>query len=87
MSDTRLTIDDLKRILLAAAGADEGIDLGGDIRDVPFDQLGYDSLALLETSSRIQREYGVELDDDAFLAAQTPEALIEAVNERLAAHA
>ncbi|GLZ00725.1 acyl carrier protein [Actinoplanes sp. NBRC 103695] len=87
MADTRVTVEDLKRILLDAAGADEGIDLSGDINDTPFDQLGYDSLALLETSSRIQREYGVELDDDAFLAARTPEALIEAVNERLAAHA
>lgn len=85
MADASVTLDDLKRILLQAAGADEGIDLSGDVLGVPFDELGYDSLALLEAVNRIQREYGVQLDDDAVAEAGTPGDLIALVNERLAA--
>lgn len=85
MAGTRVTLDDLRRILLEAAGDDDGVDLSGDVIDVAFEELGYDSLALLEAGSRIQREYGVQLDDETLAEAQTPGALINLVNERLAA--
>jgi minimal PKS acyl carrier protein len=85
MADARVTLDDLKRILLDAAGADEGIDLSGDVLNVAFDELGYDSLALLEAVNRIQRDYSVQLDDEALAVAETPGALIDLVNEHLAA--
>ncbi|MFD9795649.1 acyl carrier protein [Streptomyces sp. NPDC059070] len=80
---TTFTLDDLKRILLEAAGADEGVDLDGDILDTEFEVLGYESLALLETGGRIEREYGISLDDDALTDATTPRALIEVVNNQL----
>ncbi|RLK53970.1 acyl carrier protein [Actinokineospora cianjurensis] len=83
MSATEFTVDDLKRILREGAGADEGVDLDGDILDTDFDSLGYESLALLETGSRIERELGVTLDDDALVDARTPRALIEVVNGAL----
>jgi act minimal PKS acyl carrier protein len=76
----QLTLDDLKRILLEGAGTEEGVDLDGDILDTPFDALGYDSLALLETAARITREYRIELDDDATTAAKTPRELLTLVN-------
>jgi act minimal PKS acyl carrier protein len=76
----RLTLDDLKRILLEGAGADEGVDLNGDILDSTFEELGYDSLALLETAGRIAREYHIALDDDAAIAAATPRALLDLAN-------
>jgi act minimal PKS acyl carrier protein len=79
------TLDDLRRILRAAAGADESVDLDGDIRDTAFESLGYESLALLETGSRIQREYGIALDDDVLDIEHTPRSLVEAVNARLSA--
>ncbi|GAA0575979.1 acyl carrier protein [Streptomyces crystallinus] len=82
---TTFTLDDLKRILLEAAGADEGVDLDGDILDTEFEVLGYESLALLETGGRIEREYGISLDDDALTDATTPRALIEVVNTQLSA--
>ena len=78
------TLDDLRRILLEAAGAEEGVDLTGDIIDTEFEALGYESLALLETGSRIEREYGISLEDSALFEATTPGALIDSVNERLA---
>ena len=85
MATQQFTLDDLKRILLAGAGADEAVDLDADILDTGFDQLGYESLALLETSSRIEREYGITLDDSTLTDAVTPRDLIEVVNAHLTA--
>ncbi|WP_406864150.1 acyl carrier protein [Streptomyces sp. HUAS MG47] len=84
MATQEFTLDDLRRILLAAAGADEGVDLDGDILDVRFEALGYESLALLETGGLIEREYGISLDEDALADADTPRALIAAVNAHVA---
>lgn len=71
---------DLQRILRACAGSDGDVDLAGPILDESFDELGYDSIALLETAGRITREYGVTIDDDALAEATTPRRLIELVN-------
>lgn len=84
MAAKEFTLDVLKRILLDGAGADESVDLDGDILDTDFEDLGYESLALLETGSRIEREYSITLDDDALTDARTPRALIDAVNALLA---
>ena len=78
-----ITLEDLRRILRSGAGAAEGVDLDGDIADIDFEELGYESLALLETCSRIGREYGVALEDDIVTEARTPRALIQAVNSHL----
>ncbi|MGP4087149.1 acyl carrier protein [Streptomyces sp. KR55] len=83
MSDREFTFDALKRILLEGAGADEGVDIDGDILDITFENLGYESLALLETAGRIEREYGVSLDDDIFAEHPTPRALVAAINDVL----
>jgi act minimal PKS acyl carrier protein len=79
------TVEDLKRILLASAGADETVDLDGDILDSRFEELGYESLAVLETGRLIERELDIVLPDSALTESDTPRALIEAVNERLLA--
>ncbi|MFF9011363.1 acyl carrier protein [Streptomyces sp. NPDC014870] len=81
----QFTLDDLRRILREGAGAEDGVDLDGDILDTPFEDLGYESLALLETGLRIGREYGIELDDDVLADAETPRDLINAVQEQLSA--
>ncbi|WP_432073738.1 acyl carrier protein [Streptomyces wuyuanensis] len=83
MATNEFTLDDLKRILREGAGADEGVDLDGDILDTRFEELGYESLALLETGGRIEREFGITLDDDVLTDADTPRALIAAVNSLL----
>ncbi|NED81170.1 acyl carrier protein [Streptomyces sp. SID11233] len=82
---TAFALDDLRRILREAAGTDEEVDLDADILDTTFDALGYESLALLETGGRIEREYGIALDDDTLTDAETPRALIDVVNARLTA--
>jgi act minimal PKS acyl carrier protein len=81
MAADAFTIEDLKSTLRDAAG--EATDLDADILDVPFDELGYDSLALLETGGRIQRERGIVLADSTLVEAGTPRALLAAVNEQL----
>ncbi|MFD3973970.1 acyl carrier protein [Streptomyces cyaneofuscatus] len=84
MPQKEFTLDDLTRILLEGAGADEDVVLDEDILDKEFGDLGYESLALLETASRIEREYGIALDDDIFVQHPTPRTLIKAINTELA---
>ncbi|MER7670880.1 acyl carrier protein [Kitasatospora sp. NPDC058162] len=84
MPAREFTLEDLKRILREGAGADEAVDLDGDILDTDFFSLGYESLALLETTGRIEREFDISLEDDALTGDRTPRGLIGAVNEQLA---
>jgi minimal PKS acyl carrier protein len=74
---TNLTIDDLRRIFETVAGADEDINLDGDITDTEFAELGYDSIAVLEVVAEIRREFGVSLDEDALEDVHTPRSLLE----------
>ncbi|GAA2598443.1 acyl carrier protein [Streptomyces axinellae] len=70
--------------LLACAGESEGVDLTtGEALDTPFIELGYDSLALLQVTGVIKREYGVELSDDAVVEAETPRLLLKMINASL----
>jgi act minimal PKS acyl carrier protein len=85
MAVPELTIEDLRSILRTAAGEDEAIDLDGDILNLTFEQLGYDSVALLEACGAIEREHGIELEDSTIADADTPRALLTIVNAQLAA--
>jgi act minimal PKS acyl carrier protein len=87
MPTTEFTIDDLRRIIREGAGADEDTDLGGDIEHIEFTALGYDSIALLETGTRIEREYRIKLSDAVVNEAATPAKLIAVVNTALAQRA
>ncbi|MEU0130768.1 MULTISPECIES: acyl carrier protein [unclassified Streptomyces] len=75
-----VTLADLTRMLRESAGEEEGVDLDGDVIDTPFMELGYDSLALLQVIGQIQREYGIEIPDDAVVDAETPGALLALIN-------
>ncbi|WP_171166010.1 phosphopantetheine-binding protein [Streptomyces sp. I05A-00742] len=83
MTTHAFTLNDLKRILREAAGEQEGSGLAGDIRDLTFEQLGYDSLARLEAGGRIERAYAVALDEDCLNDTTTLGQLLVAVNERI----
>ncbi|RJQ78131.1 acyl carrier protein [Amycolatopsis panacis] len=74
------TIAELVRLLRECAGEEEGVDLDGEVGDMPFDELGYDSLALFNTIGRIEREYTVELPEDVVWQTATPGALVDLVN-------
>lgn len=74
-----MTIDDLRRILTDAAGADESVDLQGDILDTPFSELGYDSLALMETATRIKHDLGIDVPEEEIAVVETPRVLLDVV--------
>ncbi|MCD0486347.1 acyl carrier protein [Streptacidiphilus sp. ASG 303] len=80
-----MTLTELTQLLRECAGEDEGVDLDGDVLDTPFSELGYDSLAVLQTTGRIERDHGIRLSDDTVAEAQTPRLLLDFVNESLAA--
>ncbi|WP_433579542.1 acyl carrier protein [Nocardia brasiliensis] len=80
------TIDDLRPILVQAFGElDEEFDTTGDISDIEFEELGLDSLALIETQALIRRRFGVRLEDGQVVGTSTPADLVAAVNAQLAA--
>ncbi|MEU9111231.1 acyl carrier protein [Streptomyces sp. NPDC048483] len=80
------TLDDLYRILRECAGETQEAELGTTAADQTFPELGYDSLALLETLSRVERALGVSLPDETLNGVETPRQFVELVC-RLAAEA
>ncbi|MFI9505111.1 acyl carrier protein [Nocardia sp. NPDC052566] len=83
MADTHLTLEDFQGIMLAAVGGD-GADFVSD-SGREFEDLGYDSLALLEAGGRIEREFGISLDDSVLTGSTTPQSFVDAVNNLIAA--
>jgi minimal PKS acyl carrier protein len=81
---SELTIDQLKQIMLRCSGVDDGVDLSGDITDEQFRELGYDSLAVLEMASQLQREYKLEIPDEAIEELNSPGDVLRYVNGKLA---
>ena len=79
-----LDIKDLVALLRTNAGDSDTVDLDGDVLDVPFDELDYDSLALLQVTGAIERDYDVALDEEALEEAQTPRQYLQVVNQVLA---
>jgi act minimal PKS acyl carrier protein len=77
---------DLVGYIRQAAGEDEGFDLDGDIADITFADLGYDSVAMVEIALLVERELGISLpDDDRASKSSTPKGFVELVNELLPA--
>ncbi|MCG8919182.1 acyl carrier protein [Actinokineospora sp. PR83] len=79
----QMTPTEFSEVLRASAGGEEPADVGPDFLDTTFEELGYDSLALLETQGRIERDHGVVLSDEAVTELTTPRAFLDLVNEHL----
>ncbi|WET83078.1 acyl carrier protein [Amycolatopsis sp. QT-25] len=73
-----MTLDELRAILVECVGAVTGLD--GDFADVDFDELGIDSLVVMETTARVRQRFGVVVPDDATADLRTPAALLDAIN-------
>ncbi|OLT25800.1 hypothetical protein BJF79_44030 [Actinomadura sp. CNU-125] len=78
----RFTLDDVRRLIRECAG-ESGVDLDGDIGELSFEELGYDSLAVLELAARVQQEYGIAMPDEAVEQMKTPEEAVGYVAGRL----
>jgi acyl carrier protein len=81
---SQLTLDQLKQIMLRCSGVDDGVDLDGDIADQQFRDIGYDSLAVLEMASQLQREYKLDIPDEAIEGLKSPGDVLRYVNGKLA---
>jgi act minimal PKS acyl carrier protein len=80
---SELTFHDLKLILVQCAGEDESVSLDGDVLDVPFADLGYDSLALLETAAVVEQRFGIPLREEEVSDAETPRQFLDLVNDAM----
>ncbi|WP_405845627.1 acyl carrier protein [Streptomyces sp. NBC_01518] len=78
-----ISLERLTTLLRECAGEAEGVNLDSDVLDLTFTDLGYDSLAMLEVSGRIEQEYGISLPDEVVSDAPTPRQFLSYVNEGL----
>ncbi|WP_433261213.1 acyl carrier protein [Actinosynnema sp. CS-041913] len=78
------SLQELKEIMRTASGVPEDVDLDGDIADVEFQALGYDSLAVLELVSQVERRYRVSIPEDAIPEMPTPARAVRFINGQLA---
>ena len=76
--------DDLTVIMRQCAGFDHAVDLDLSVLDHSYEQMGFDSLAVLEIQAEIERQLGVRLRTDMELSS-TPAATISSVNDLLKA--
>jgi act minimal PKS acyl carrier protein len=81
---TTITLDDLVRVLTECAGADEDVTLTAQNLDVSFTDLGYDSLALLETAALMKQRFGATLTDEDVSEIETPREFLDRVNHAAA---
>ncbi|MEV0247548.1 acyl carrier protein [Nocardia sp. NPDC050712] len=75
-------LNELIAVLRRCAGVDDEVVLDDTIIDTEFDALGYDSVALLEVTSDLERTYGIKLGDDAIDATSTPREVLSLVADR-----
>ncbi|MGW4382184.1 acyl carrier protein [Kitasatospora sp. NPDC004531] len=80
-----MTIHDLHEILIACAGGDRPEGLDGELADLTLDELGYDSLALIETVARLKLQYGVVIPEEQILDVSTLGDLLRLVHDAAAA--
>ncbi|WP_406728631.1 acyl carrier protein [Streptomyces sp. GD-15H] len=81
---TSLELNDLYTMMIECAGVDDGVVLDAEAAERGFEDLGYDSLAVLELFGRIERTTGVEIPEEAAQELPTPAAVIAYVNGSLA---
>jgi acyl carrier protein len=77
------TLDELKVVVHEASGVTDGVSLDESALDETMRELGYDSLAVLEIASKIQRDFGIDMPDEAIEGMQTPRAILDYVNSQL----
>ncbi|MFG2120874.1 acyl carrier protein [Streptomyces sp. NPDC048710] len=79
-----ISLPRLVQIIRECAGDSDERDLDGDILDVTFQDLGYDSLALLEISAKIEQDFGVSIPEDEI---RTPRNTLLLINAKMTGEA
>jgi minimal PKS acyl carrier protein len=78
-------MNDLRGIMHACAGPGDHPHLEGDVLDITYTDLEFDSLAVLELVTRIQQDFGIPFPDDAVEEMETPRNVLDYVNQQLVA--
>jgi minimal PKS acyl carrier protein len=81
----QLTLQGLQDIMRECAGEEESAKPFDQAADESFDDLGYDSIALLETQSRVSQDYGVEISEEDLADLTTPREFVDHLNAMLTA--
>ncbi|MEV0143998.1 MULTISPECIES: acyl carrier protein [unclassified Nonomuraea] len=76
---TQFSLGELKQIMRQVAGDDDTIELADGFETRTFEDLGYDSLALLEIVHHVERACGRKLPDSELGDITTPKELVEFV--------
>lgn len=79
---TTFTASNLKEIMLKAADG-TAPSLDGDFMDVPFPDLDFDSLAVLEIVTLVQQNYHLAIPDESVAELTTPRSVLDYVTLRL----
>lgn len=80
----KFTLDALLEVMHACAGVEDGAPVDASNADTEFEELGYDSLAVLELAAQVQRQYGVTMPDECVEYMKTPNQAIEYINQQFA---
>lgn len=80
-----LSLDELKGIMQSCAGADETVDLTPEGAETSFEELGFDSLAVIEVTTRLAQRFDIHIPDSETSTLDSPARLVDYVNGRLRA--
>ena len=78
-----IDIKDVWTALVEGSGTDDADALLAALEPRSFDELGYDSLAVLETGLRLRRDSGADVPDTQIANVQTAHELINLINSHL----
>jgi act minimal PKS acyl carrier protein len=79
-----ITLEDLVQIMRKCAGEDENLIANDAVANTDFEELGYDSLALMAASSEVEKNYGVAVDEGELAEIRNLASFVELVNKKLA---
>ncbi|WP_399931708.1 acyl carrier protein [Streptomyces kanamyceticus] len=72
-----ISLEELRLILAECAGEEPEESAGEDFADRPFEELGYDSLVLLETSAQLKHRHGVDIPEDVIRELKSARAVLD----------
>ncbi|WP_410604782.1 acyl carrier protein [Amycolatopsis sp. lyj-90] len=76
---TTFDMDDLRSLLRSCAGEPESVDLDSDIATTTFEELGYDSIAIIELAACVKQNFGVAVSDTAAVNTNTSQDFVDHV--------
>lgn len=71
-----VSVESVAAVLREAAGDDDDVQLDEASFQEPLTDLGFDSLAILEVTALVKREFGVAISDDEMETVRTPADLL-----------